>query len=374
MMHYYVPMITRNWGDRVTALWAAELLHNTCPEATISIDGTFAEDKRSPAFHINEWFSMPWISQDVSISVANACASQEFDGVVATHHRHYSINNRVEPKTRASYVDVDGEKLLFFDAHGLTYRMIRDDWYPTLIPTDKLLQAFEDLHLPQNYVVLHINDEMRDKRNVAPARHFFKTHLGEIKSISSNCPLVTTAAHLDSDIAPSIDLARLPGVVKLYVIVRALHVITSFTGFTSIASTYRKRQRCMLVNNHEIPSFNMGPPNIAYSNCGIADPGSWQKLYYAVENGIIKNVQGDAYLRRCEQRQWCQFETFDFNDFDNIVLPPDYRPRTFYEHIDNCLVPLDAQYKLDGLDRTLDYRKDREMTSMCFMTWVPKKW
>lgn len=362
-MKFYVPSLIRcgiekpHWGDEICTTWASEMLAHLDPSAEIVLDPTFYGKK---TFHsINEWIKTPWAHDHQVLSLTSAAS--KFDKIVATHHRHLL----------SGYPTISGDKYTFFDAHGLSFRMIHDGWFPSFIPTDKTNELFAALKLPEDYVAVHVNDNTSDGRNVLPARAFYEKNAAKLKQWADDRLIVTTGAPIDPSIVPSLDLSAIHPWLAIYVMIGATKAWGSLSGFTAIASTYTGRRNFDLVNDPGVPGFNLGPPNIAYSNYNVASFGSYDKLYYAIEQGLIPSSAGAAYAKRSHNRHWCQFETFDFDAFEEP--PAGYVAKPFYENIDNCLVPLDAKYSSPGTDKLWDFRVDDEMTSLPIMAWIPRK-
>lgn len=347
------------WGDNITSLWSAEFIKNHKPEAEIVLDDSFCESGKRPVGHSHStWVKIPW-ARTQSIQLSHA--GKSFDRIVSTHHRH----GLRSPGGGLTYSSVSANKLTFIDAHGMFFRMAIDGVYPTFDPTDMLRARVATLNLPDQYVAIHVNDNVNDvtRRNMQSAGAYFQTNAVMLRELSRDYKIVTTGAPIDKSIVDSTHVSNVPGWVKLAVLIGAQKNIVSLSGFTAIAAAYRRRKDCIVVNHPVIPSFNMGPPNLCYSNYHIIDKGSLNSLYDGIESGKIKNARGSEYwTRRCGTTHWCSFETFDIESFDQEQKT--WQPSTFYDDVENCPVPLDAKYRVDGIDRILDMRIDADMTSI----------
>jgi hypothetical protein len=359
MTSYYVPSLTPMWGDNITALWSAEFIRKHRPDADIVLDDSFCETGKRPVGHNHSmWVKIPWASVR---SHAMGSAGKSFDRIVSTHHRHNLIING-----GLAYATVPTHKLTYIDAHGIFFRMVTDNVYPTFLPTEMLLDRVSALKLPEQYVAIHVNDVLNDptRRNLQPARSYFESNASMLRVLASNARIVTTGAPIDKSIVDSTHISNVPGWVKLAVLIGAQKNIVSMSGFTAISAAYRKRRDCTVVNHPVIPSFNMGPPNLCYSNYHIVDSGSLDELFYSIDTDQVKNVKGAEYWNaRCCVPHWCSFETFDIEKFD-VKIPSVWQRLPFYDHIENCPVPLDAKYKIDGIDKLFDMRHDADMVSI----------
>ena len=356
-MSYYVPSVTNAWGDNITALWTAELLKHIHPTADVTLD-TFAFDKGIPFEH-DDWVDVSSFSKR-GPHISPDQAQKKFDRVVATHHRH-GVKRTLYPK-------VDGDRMTYFDAHGLIVRFIADGWYPTLTPNQNLVSDFDKLGLPNDYFALHINDTTLrpDGRNVLPASEYFAHNRDAIMEAADGRPIVSTCARFPG----SIDVSSASGWVKIYVLYKSYEFWGSLSGFTSIPAIYRKRTKCSLVNEPYPASLNLGPPSLCYSNYGVTYLGCIDALYEQIRLGNIKHAKGAEYFKKChDERQWCQFETFEF--YDAAPAPP---REQFYEDVDNCLVAFDARYVKHGFGRDMSFMEDtdRKMTSLLIMGWGPR--
>ena len=345
-MRIYVPSVVKHWGDWITTLWACELLKHHMPEAIITLDDTCQGAKT------RQWLKFSWTNQLARIDLASSQGT--FDYVLATHHRH--------PFKRSLYPNMDGDRMLFFDAHGLVYRMHVDGWYPTFAPTTLLQQEFDALGLPEHYVAYHLNDISPhvDGRHADTLSQYLCDNHALLTRSANGLPSVSTSFHLPG----TINLTNIHGWLKIYVLIRSHEFWGSYTGFTSIASIYRQRIRSHVVNEAGPGIFNLGPPIISYTDYDVASFGSLNALYYAIDADRIKHAKGHEYLKRCEElwRLQCQFENFDVTDF---VTPPDgWTRKHVYLDRENCAVPLDATFRKVGVEKAWDYRRDIEMMSL----------
>jgi hypothetical protein len=362
MTSYYVPSVTHFWGDNITALWTAEFLHHLQPDANITLD-TFAFDKGIPFEH-DDWVDISSFAKR-GTHMSPEQAQKKFDRVIATHHRH--------GVKRTLYPNVDGNRLTYFDAHGLIVRFIADEWYPTLHPQQCLLGDFDRLNLPNDYFALHVNDTTSrpDGRNVLPAGEYFTRNRDAILEAAGGRPIVSTGARFPG----SIDVSSEQGWVKIYVLYKAYEFWGSLSGFTSIPAVYRRRVRCSLVNEPYPASLNLGPPSVCYGDYDVTNHGCIDALYEQIRLGNIKHASGAEYFKRCHDvRQWCQFETFEYYNLAHTYATPAPPREQFYENVDNCLVAFNTRYVKHGFGRDMSFMNDtdRDMTSLLIMGWGPR--
>lgn len=342
MISVYAPSVVKHWGDWIVTLWIAELLKKNNEEIQIEFDDLHVQSQT------REWIKFPWANRIVRKPLK--LAQQQYDYVLATHHRHSF--------KRTLYPDLDGEKLLYFDAHGIVYKMVTENFYPTFVPSDRLEQEYNDLKLPERYDVVHLNDidPIVDGRHDKPLAQYLKNS----SFIDENKLTVSTSFHVPG----TLNMSHVPAWLKLYVMIKSDSFWCSYTGFTSIASIYRHRNKSFIVNEAGPGVFNLGPPIISYSNYEVSNPGSINELYYAIDTDRIHDARGHAYLKRCEEikRLWCQFETFDYVDFEK-PNPNWARKHTYYD-IENCAVPLDATYAKVDSKKQWNFMYDKEMMSL----------
>jgi hypothetical protein len=320
----------KHWGDTICAHWSAELLKRAKPDYEVIIDPTYRETPNSSPRSILDYVTVPR-SNGYEIIDAKQALHYGYDRIIATHHRHCH--------KRDMYAGIDGDRMIYYDAHGISYRFVTTEEYPTFLPSDQLEEEFRKLNLPEQYVVLHVNDvPAEDVRHVMPAQRWLSENMSSIKKSHQNIDLVSTSIHADG----TRKLSSLHGWLKLLVMVRASAMYVSHSGFTSIASLYRKRINSFLVNAKYPGVLNMGPPPICYSNYHVIK-GSDDALYAAIEGRKIAHASGSTYKRWCEQewsRQWSSYSTLGVKDVQ--IRPDGYRRKEFYDHVDNCLVPLDG--------------------------------
>jgi len=294
----HTPIVCTHWGDWVCHLWAAELLSTLEPTIEQSYDPTFYErPDRSQPSNLLDWIKVPWAS---SFSVLDpVVASKRFDRILSTHHRHVH--------KRDMYAGVPSDRMLFFDAHGISFRCVTQGWYPGFIPTQRTLDEVAKLRLPEKYNVIHLNEPLNDCRYTTSVREFISKHEKEITGWSSEIILVSTSCSINVPGIHVIDASKLPGWLKIAVMIGANDVWGSHSGFTSIASMYRRGRNLRgvkLVNEYGISILNMGPPPVCYSNYIVSDPGT-------VTNTTCGSVHD--YRRRCLDawKDWRSFEHFE---------------------------------------------------------------
>lgn len=359
-MKLYVPCLMTHWGDFIPSLWITEYIKNLDPNVQITFDPTFYEkpDRSKPSSML-EWINIPGETNFQRINKLPE-ASANFDKILATHHRHCH--------KRSMYEGCNGDDLLYFDVHGFSYLCVTQNWYPTLKPSKKMLEEFNKLNLPNKYFALHINEPLNDMRFTTSARDYIDSNLKVILKSSQGMPLVSTSYPVPG----SMDLSKLSGWLKIYVLIKSHEFWGSHSGFTSIASMYRKRVRSILVNEYGPGIYNAGPPPICYTNYSVSEPGSIGQLYKNVINGKVENAKGVAYKCRSENvwsKRWHSFETLDVKDF---VKSNDSYENVLHHEIENCLVPYDAKFNKCGEDKHWDFRHDEELFEITDSILDPK--
>jgi hypothetical protein len=226
MISVYAPSVVKHWGDWIVTLWIAELLKKNNEEVQIEFNDLHIQSQT------REWLKFPWANRIVRKPLK--LAQQQYDYVLATHHRHSF--------KRTLYPDLDGGKLLYFDAHGIVYKMVTENFYPTFVPSDRLEQEYNDLKLPERYDVVHLNDidPSVDGRHDKPLAQYLKNS----SIIDENKPTVSTSFHVPG----TLNMSHIPAWLKLYVMIKSDSFWCSYTGFTSIASIYRCRNKSFIVN------------------------------------------------------------------------------------------------------------------------------
>jgi hypothetical protein len=250
--------------------------------------------------------------------------------------------------------------------------MISENRYPTFLPKERLLESFDKLKLPDEFVVIHLSGRENDGRIQSSSQQYIRNNIEKIKKFAGARAIITLGEPIPTDLIESIDCKDEPGWVKLYIMYKSFGCMCSLSGFTSIGSMYKKRINCPLVNAPSVASFNMGPPNICYSNYSFINDGTVNALYAAILSGKIPNAIGKSYYeKRCHHKQqWCQYETFNWVGNDNKQL----NHTVFFDEIENCPVPLNTVFKFDGMpNREFTFMNDDEMLSMPIMTWSCKK-
>ena len=353
----YVPHVCKMWGDWITALWAGELYSTLNKNHEIIMDPTYQESPNNRK-DIREYVKLPWVHKFECLSDVKT-ATSKYDNVIATHHRHCH--------KRSMYAGSDGNKLRYFDAHGLNYRFIQDQWFPTFHPSDRLLEEYAALKLPDDYAVIHLNDKhpTKELRNKLP---FNELITGEPFNLIKDNPhyeyVISTGVHIDN----TVNLSNLSGWLKLYIMIKASICWSSHSGFTSIAAVYANDRPNFLVNANIPGCYNMGPPPIAYSNHKITK-GSRNYLYEVATSN--EKYQGENYRLFCEKewKNWNSFSTLGIAEFEKT----DYEVKSYYKNVDNCLVPLDAKfYNMNDPDKNYDFRENSDMFNISNDVLNPK--
>lgn len=304
------------WGDFIGKLWVSEYIKFHKPDWEILFDDTLRNGKFSDNIKI------PWVT-----------LTDKFEGEhqILTHHRHHWVPPRMN-----DYPLFKDGKPIFFDLHGLNIKMIMENWFPTFIPTDKILKEFHDLNLPSKYSVLHLNKyDPRWKRTLP-------TYSISIPSdqywITTNEPFSNLPNYKD-----------LNPWTKLYILIKAQNIQCSHSGFTSIAACYRKRKNISLIGNNINHTLYMGPPAVSYSNVTF-ETSNYKKLYYYSDKS---NMFSDYFnYIKSRSHDWINTSQYEdcggFNDWDSIQVPEDYQYEKVSLTRENCLVPVDTLYTIDN--------------------------
>ncbi len=333
-MKLWIPKLTGHWGDFLPSHWAAEYI-----KETLGDDVKIYADVSSPEGPLTEWLEFPWLTDTEEISNP--------DMILATHHRHtWAVRYPIHVP------------LLYFDIHGMFLRMVHDNWYPSFLPTKNLEEAYKALNLPEVYDCLHLSGGANlcnglypnSFRLNEPVPDFIEKHQ---ELLSSDVPLYAT------DNLPSPDfltIPNLPAMVKIYMLNKARKVITTPTGFTSIAGMYRRRDNVQLVNYRIPETINLGPVPVGYSNITFnMDP---DPLAYAAENKTLpidwKNYYTGYVLTA---PRGLLYETLQAT---NLPKPPaGYKQPKLSLTIENALVPLSTTFTFTDTGETFPLADER---------------
>lgn len=306
----FCPTISWPWGDNIINVWASEYIKYKLPNCDIFYD----DRAKDGGYEIenSQYIQMPWVTKfctDIS-----EC-EKKIDTVLYTHHRH----SLVDYSKYLNYIKI------FLDAHGIYLKFIKENWYPSFIPQKSLIDSLSSTNIPENYSVIHHGGTgRRNPYSKSEWSSKYKT------LIENNTPMISTGECIDG----TIDLSKLNGWQKLYVMINAKNLYVSQSGFTSIASIYRKRKDVYLLGINEEVCHNMAPPIQSYGNVNFEY--DLDKAYYYMEKRKIIN-----YFNFCKSLQPCNhsykdmevFPTFDGNDF-----PIDYKPKSIYINQENAPV------------------------------------
>lgn len=127
-MNFHIPFKAICWGDNVASIWAGEYIKYCLSDAVVT------GDFRNHEGNYLDWLVLPWCSGIHRLSNSY---------IVATHHYHHRAIRYISGP------------LFYFDAHGMMFRFVVEDWYPSFIPNERLSRAFANLNLPDDYNVLH---------------------------------------------------------------------------------------------------------------------------------------------------------------------------------------------------------------------------
>jgi hypothetical protein len=260
-MKILVPPKTMCWGDLIASVWAIEYIKTHLKDSTIIFND------RSKEGRIRDSVKLPWVD--------DFGTNSNHDYEVCTHHNLSPVN--YSQKSRK----------IFFDTHGLYFRFIEENWYPTLNPTSAILRNFERLDLPKKYSVVHHSWCCEKKRN---QRSEFEDFVDDHKWITDE-NLISTGTPFPK----TTNLQHLCAWTKQLVLVNAEKVYVSHSGFTGITAMYRKRKNTFLIDYNE--NANLCPPPIAcYTNVTIQN-SHVRSILYALEN----SDSGD-YYQECRRR------------------------------------------------------------------------
>jgi len=253
---------------------------------------------KSKEGHTQGCLKMPWVA---------AFHPTHSDYLLCTHHNmspiHYPSGSKI-----------------FFDTHGIYYRFIEEDWFPTFDPTQGIVQEFSKLRLPKRYTVIHHSWCCEKQRNrYATFPEFVKAYEWILKAedvvISTGTPFPGCR-----------NLQDLSAWTKQYVMLKADKVYGSHSGFTGMASMYRRRKNTFLIDYDS--KANLKPPPIAaYSNVNVKNCNV-RAMLYALETGVIGS---EDYFTECRKRAGRPLVGIgklvpDFDYVPDLKVPDDYRP------------------------------------------------
>ena len=325
------PLIRGAWGDSIGRLWMTEYIRNLFKDVGVDIIIDDNETNGKWSEHIN----IDWAR------IGNEIEVDEATYQLSTHHRHWwDIGSRL---------DLRLGKPLFFDLHGFVFKMVYENWYPTFNPKEQLEEAFKSLRLPEDgYIVVHLNDKSDSYNRVVDVDvNQFTWGLEEHSIISTG-----------KYIGKGMDLNHLHPWLKLMVMIKAEQFYCSQSGFTSIASIYRKRKESYLVGYNYPNALHLGPPAISYGNVEFRTD-NYEKLKYWAGSKVDESFQIEDYYPKYTHKDYVdnfpcnyyknnsQYEGLHFNDWGDVKLPDGYR-QMFNFYVENCLVPIDTEFRIDN--------------------------
>ena len=311
-MKIYCPYKCAHWGDWIANFWVAEYIKKHLPDVEIHIDenGTGGYKIHTVDSSISEW-------ADELIDSTEPYETSKYDYMLCTHHRHNAHVHYTEPY-----------KKMYFDCSGLVLKFVLENWYPSFCATKTLIKQFEKLNLPDEYNVVHYSYCISTKRNKNSFDDFLKLY----EWIWKDNKTISTGL---IPMPECVDLAKIPGLLKLYVMLKAKKIYGSHSGFTMIASMWRKREHSYLI---DAKILEHGPPIAAYTNVKLT--GDLKPVYYYLEN----HPPSDYY-------NWCQTDgQLAQGLYPNFKItkdesPSDYIPKKVYTNIENC--PLPYNYNIE---------------------------
>lgn len=252
------------------------------------------------------------------------------DYYISTHHRH-DVEKRGKVKFNGTPI--------FFDNEGFIYTMIYFGFYPTFSPTKLLQDEFDNLNLPTSYDVVHFKIDHRNKFRTK--NEFYKKYT---KIFNNGIPIITTDEAFDG----TIDVKNVHGMLKLYILIKSRNVYTYQTGFTAMASLYRKRQNTFLIDTDMVCQKHMCPPIIAYSNVNFTSASVFCVNYYDLHrSNNIENYYNHCLCGESNNNGSNNNMIFPFFSFpkNNNVDKNNYKLK-LYHKIENCPVPDDLKTEL----------------------------
>lgn len=310
----FCPTVSGAWGDNIINVWASEYIKYKLPNCKIYYYD-HAKDGNN-IIQTSDFIQMPWVTKFCKNNDIKNC-DDEIDTILYTHHRHSLVDYSLFQK--------DKHMKIFFDAHGIYLKFIKENWYPSFVPQRSLIESLSNIKLPENYNVIHHGGF--GGRNPYTAREWSEKYKN---IILDNTPMISTGTHIDG----TIDLSKLNGWQKLYVMINAKNLYVSQSGFTSVASIYRKRKDVYLLGINEDSCHNTAPPIQSYSNVNFEY--DLDKAYYYMEKRKIID-----YLSFCKSLQPCNHSYKDmevFPTFDGNDCPEDFKPKSIYINQENAPV------------------------------------
>ena len=302
-----------SWGDFVGKIWAAEYIKSVHPDYEILFDDDYPIGGR-----LSDSMKLPWAT--VTKKLAG-----EYQ--ISTHHRHWWASRLTNP---------DYGKFIYFDAHGLIAKMIHEDWYPTFEPTDRLLEEFDKLNLPDIYDVVHIN---------ATDPRWQRVNYDQELNLDLHENYISTNHNLGDER----NLANIDPWLKMYVLIKARKLFCSHSGYPSMAAIWRKRKESYLVGYNYPRTIFQGPPALSYGNAHF-ETDNYTKLYYYADKFVDWNHYMNFLTDSKRKEDWIntsQYEGLDFYDWDKINVPIDYKPQKVSLVRENCLLPQDTLFGVD---------------------------
>ena len=337
VMKIFSPPFRGAWGDSIGRLWMTEYIRNLFKD--VGIDIVLCDYETSGNW--SEQINIDWAR------ISNEIEVDESTYQLSTHHRHWwDIGSRL---------DLSLGTPLFFDLHGFVFKMVYENWYPTFNPKEQLEEAFKNLNLTDNgYIVFHLNDKSDSYNRVVDVDVNKYTHgLNEDSIISTG-----------KYIGFGTDLSDLHPWLKLMVMIKAQEFYCSQSGFTSIASIYRKRRESYLIGYNYPNALHLGPPAISYGNVEYRTD-NYEKLYYWADNDRLNgsidwNNYHPEYTNKnftdnfpCDYYKYnSQYEGLHFTDWNSIsemvLMSKNSHPKKLDFNRENCLVPIDTEFRIDN--------------------------
>ena len=327
------PLIRGAWGDSIGRLWMTEYIRNLFKDVGVDIIIDDNETNGKWSEHIN----IDWAR------ISNQIEVDEATYQLSTHHRHWwDIGSRL---------DLRLGQPLFFDLHGFVFKMVYENWYPTFNPKEQLEESFKNLNLTEGYIVFHLNDKSDSYNRVVDVDVDKYTHgLSEDSIISTG-----------KYIGFGTDLSDLHPWLKLMVMIKAQEFYCSQSGFTSIASIYRKRKESYLIGYNYPNVLHLGPPAISYGNVEFRTE-NYEKLYYWANRGDCTEsfLLGTNYYPRYTHNEFVdtfpcdyyknnsQYEGLQFDRWNDVKLPENGEFKKLDFNRENCLVPYDTEFRIDN--------------------------
>ena len=256
-MRIFCPYKCVAWGDCISNIWAAEYVSRHLPEAEIILDDSYSEGR------FRTWNNMEWVSSFSSIEASPEIINQ-CDYVLCTHHRHF-LAPYDEPL-----------KKIYFDSHGIIPKFVLENWYPSFSPTKNIQKLYEGLNLPKQYIAIHHSPCVFKTRN----RYTWEEFVDKYKWIwtQNDLPVINTGTPIEG----CVNLSKIQGILKIYVMIKAEKLYATQSGFTSIASMYRRRENSYLIDTDLTRVLEKAPPSVSFGNC--KPMGDLRRIYYYLEN------------------------------------------------------------------------------------------